>query len=83
MTAEETKVAEGHNDIAGVESARPVSQAEIDLKHEPNAIDEQYGVTQRGLKPRHVQLMVIGGSIGVGLWVRAPPLYRKECSFAC
>ncbi|KXJ92581.1 proline permease [Microdochium bolleyi] len=25
--------------------------------------------TQRGLSPRHVQLMAIGGSIGVGLWV--------------
>lgn len=25
--------------------------------------------TKRGLSPRHVQLMAIGGSIGVGLWV--------------
>lgn len=25
--------------------------------------------THRGLSPRHVQLMAIGGSIGVGLWV--------------
>ena len=30
---------------------------------------EGYGETQRGLKPRHVQLMAIGGSIGVGVWV--------------
>lgn len=29
----------------------------------------QYGETQRGLSPRHVQLMAIGGSIGTGLWV--------------
>jgi amino acid transporter len=25
--------------------------------------------TKRGLSPRHVQLMAIGGSIGTGLWV--------------
>jgi amino acid transporter len=25
--------------------------------------------TRRGLSPRHVQLMAIGGSIGTGLWV--------------
>lgn len=31
--------------------------------------NEGYGETQRGLKPRHVQLMAIGGSIGVGMWV--------------
>lgn len=30
----------------------------------------QYGETVRGLSPRHVQLMAIGGSIGTGLWVR-------------
>ncbi|KAK8091641.1 proline permease [Apiospora hydei] len=29
----------------------------------------QYGETKRGLSPRHVQLMAIGGSIGTGLWV--------------
>jgi amino acid permease len=40
---------------------------EISRAEERNA---QYGVTQRGLKPRHVQLMAIGGAIGVGLWVR-------------
>ena len=28
-----------------------------------------YGQTQRGLTPRHVQLMAIGGSIGTGLFV--------------
>ncbi|KAI1841477.1 hypothetical protein JX265_009956 [Neoarthrinium moseri] len=28
-----------------------------------------YGETKRGLSPRHVQLMAIGGSIGTGLWV--------------
>lgn len=30
---------------------------------------DQYGETKRGLSPRHVQLMAIGGSIGTGLWV--------------
>lgn len=29
----------------------------------------QYGQTKRGLSPRHVQLMAIGGSIGTGLFV--------------
>ncbi|KLU91688.1 proline permease [Magnaporthiopsis poae ATCC 64411] len=29
----------------------------------------QYGETKRGLSPRHVQLMAIGGSIGTGLWI--------------
>ncbi|KAK7909176.1 amino acid permease [Apiospora marii] len=30
---------------------------------------DQYQETKRGLSPRHVQLMAIGGSIGTGLWV--------------
>lgn len=33
----------------------------------------EYGQTIRGLSPRHVQLMAIGGSIGTGLWVRIHP----------
>ncbi|KAH6695092.1 proline-specific permease [Plectosphaerella plurivora] len=33
------------------------------------ALSEEFGRTQRGLSPRHVHLMAIGGSIGVGLWV--------------
>ncbi|KAF4120338.1 Amino acid permease [Geosmithia morbida] len=32
-------------------------------------IANQYGQTHRGLSPRHVQLMAIGGSIGTGLFV--------------
>lgn len=32
-------------------------------------LDIKYGQTQRGLSPRHVQLMAIGGSIGTGLFV--------------
>lgn len=34
---------------------------------------DSYGETKRGLSPRHVQLMAIGGSIGTGLWVSIPP----------
>lgn len=33
------------------------------------ALSAQYGRTHRGLSPRHVQLMAIGGAIGIGLWV--------------
>lgn len=43
--------------------AKPTVESEINHK---------YGKTQRGLKPRHVHLMAIGGSIGVGLWVSQP-----------
>lgn len=34
-----------------------------------NHADEKYGHTLRGLSPRHVQLMAIGGAIGTGLFV--------------
>ena len=34
-----------------------------------NTVDNEYGRTVRGLSPRHVQLMAIGGSIGTGLFV--------------
>ncbi|KAJ3528109.1 hypothetical protein NM208_g10368 [Fusarium decemcellulare] len=34
-----------------------------------DAADLQYGRTKRGLSPRHVQLITIGGSIGTGLFV--------------
>lgn len=36
---------------------------------ESDYIQQQYGETKRGLSPRHVQLMAIGGSIGTGLFV--------------
>ncbi|KAI6785517.1 uncharacterized protein J7T54_007160 [Emericellopsis cladophorae] len=77
MTTTEAKVPQGPNDIARVESARPTSQVDGDLKQPQNAIEEQYGSTHRGLKPRHVQLMVIGGSIGVGLWVGVGTVLAK------
>lgn len=34
-----------------------------------NDLLAKYGQTKRGLSPRHVQLMAIGGSIGTGLFV--------------
>jgi amino acid permease len=58
-------------DIA-VSMGRQDSKTEGEFKELSRAeeLHRQYGVTQRGLKPRHVQLMAIGGAIGVGLWVR-------------
>ncbi|PVI02263.1 proline-specific permease [Periconia macrospinosa] len=49
-----------------------ISAGELDNengKGRETVLSNQYGRTQRGLSPRHVQLMAIGGSIGVGLWV--------------
>lgn len=37
----------------------------------------QYGETKRGLSPRHVQLMAIGGSIGTGLCKLTTPFPRR------
>ncbi|KAH6981209.1 amino acid permease/ SLC12A domain-containing protein [Ilyonectria sp. MPI-CAGE-AT-0026] len=34
-----------------------------------STVEAKYGQTKRGLSPRHVQLMAIGGSIGTGLFV--------------
>ncbi|KFA56192.1 hypothetical protein S40293_00101 [Stachybotrys chartarum IBT 40293] len=50
---------------------RQVSQTEAEMKDVSRSqqLAAQYGETHRGLKPRHVHLMAIGGSIGVGLWV--------------
>lgn len=55
--------------ISPVESNRPGSLLDTDMKPVVNELVEKYGQTQRGLKPRHVQLMAIGGSIGTALWV--------------
>lgn len=46
----------------------PESKADMMLGHD-REIQEKYGQTQRGLSPRHVQLMAIGGAIGTGLYV--------------
>lgn len=40
-------------------------------------VETQYGYTQRGLSPRHVQLMAIGGAIGVGLFVGVGAVMTK------
>lgn len=55
----------------GVAAQRQVSQTEAEMKDVSRSQElvAQYGETHRGLKPRHVHLMAIGGSIGVGLWV--------------
>ncbi|KPM38668.1 putative proline-specific permease put4 [Neonectria ditissima] len=37
----------------------------------------KYGQTKRGLSPRHIQLMAIGGSIGTGLFVGVGGLLSK------
>lgn len=55
--------------IAPVESHRPGSLLDTEKQPVVNELVEKYGQTQRGLKPRHVQLMAIGGSIGTALWV--------------
>ena len=57
-------------DIEAIQTASR-GDGQIDEKPDlnPDILSQQYGRTQRGLSPRHVQLMAIGGSIGVGLWV--------------
>ncbi|CAG9982775.1 unnamed protein product [Clonostachys byssicola] len=42
-----------------------------------DCINSQYGHTDRGLSPRHVQLMAIGGAIGVGLFVGVGAVMTK------
>ena len=61
---------QGNTDAIHLENNRPPSEFVEDQKHEPvNELVERYGQTKRLLKPRHVHLMAIGSSIGVGLWV--------------
>ncbi|CRK24801.1 hypothetical protein BN1708_003919, partial [Verticillium longisporum] len=56
--------------INAVESRVDGSQVDVGLKNDgSDGMAAKYGETHRGLKPRHVHLMAIGGSIGVGLWV--------------
>lgn len=47
----------------------PASMSEGVFVDSDEAIRSKYGETKRGLSPRHVQLMAIGGSIGTGLFV--------------
>ncbi|KAK7892424.1 hypothetical protein LTR67_007521 [Exophiala xenobiotica] len=44
-------------------------QGDIYERHLSSAEKEKYGRIKRGLTPRHVQVMAIGGSIGTGLFV--------------
>ncbi|KAI0598921.1 amino acid permease/ SLC12A domain-containing protein [Biscogniauxia sp. FL1348] len=57
----------GFEKDGGVLSATPTSGSQ------PGVIvagtSDELNQTKRGLSPRHVQLMAIGGSIGTGLWV--------------
>lgn len=74
--------AEGDLKIDRIESQRQGSLVDVDIIKPTgdNEIARKYGETKRGLKPRHVHLMAIGGSIGVGLWVspfQAPPILLK------
>lgn len=54
--------------MAAADTKSPEGSEKVGLDLTPG-ITETYGETHRGLKPRHVQLMAIGGSIGVGVWV--------------
>jgi amino acid transporter len=54
------------NSASSTRTGRAQAVADVPVE---NGIKEHYGETQRGLSPRHVQLMAIGGSIGVGIWV--------------
>lgn len=61
----------GHPD--DIEDSKAPPAPSTDAGHgillDPNYVEQHYGQTKRGLSPRHVQLMAIGGSIGTGLFV--------------
>ncbi|KAF2758911.1 AAT family amino acid transporter [Pseudovirgaria hyperparasitica] len=58
-----------HADEAAIDSTPNVAVGTlVDDKLTTNEL-QQFGQTKRGLSPRHVQLMAIGGSIGTGLFV--------------
>jgi amino acid transporter len=58
-------------EIGGHPVAETGSQEQGDIyeRHLSSAEKEKYGRIKRGLTPRHVQVMAIGGSIGTGLFV--------------
>ncbi len=58
-------------EIGGDPVAETGSQEQGDIyeRHLSSAENEEYGRIKRGLTPRHVQVMAIGGSIGTGLFV--------------
>lgn len=51
------------------ETASEEVQGDVYERRLSNAEWEKYGTTKRGLSPRHVQIMAIGGSIGTALFV--------------
>ncbi|ORY71383.1 amino acid permease/ SLC12A domain-containing protein [Pseudomassariella vexata] len=51
------------------DGSSPVLRSTTQTSEIANGATDSYGETKRGLSPRHVQLMAIGGSIGTGLWV--------------
>lgn len=57
------------NDVESKSGSTPAVGSDIDHAVADSAIAHQYGQTKRGLSPRHIQLMAIGGSIGMGLFV--------------
>ncbi|KAL2014221.1 hypothetical protein VTN00DRAFT_1746 [Thermoascus crustaceus] len=60
-----TPDAEDISGYGGVVEKRHAFRAKV----EADLYDERYGVTQRGLKSRHLQMMALGGTIGTGLFV--------------
>lgn len=65
-------VPEDHKEPLGISSAQSTSDTNVgDVKVAGGGGLERRAEfeTQRGLSPRHVQLMAIGGSIGTGLFV--------------
>lgn len=66
MATAEDKVEAG--DITNVRSHQ-AAEGELKETGRDTKLTQTYGSTHRGLKPRHVQLMAIGGSIGIGIWV--------------
>lgn len=64
-------VPEDNKEPMGISSAQSTSDTNVgDVKVAGGGLERRAEFeTQRGLSPRHVQLMAIGGSIGTGLFV--------------
>lgn len=64
-------VPDDHKEPMGISSAQSTSDTNVgDVKVAGGGLERRAEFeTQRGLSPRHVQLMAIGGSIGTGLFV--------------
>lgn len=66
-------IPDDHKEPMGISSAQSASDTNVeagDVKPAAGGLERRAKFeTQRGLSPRHVQLMAIGGSIGTGLFV--------------